>query len=298
MQSTGSIENFLQDTGLSGRLSTRGIAEHVFTSISQDKRAKLLSKTAILEVLDKFTDWFVLEQGEFRFPERKAEFINNLLEPFSKSDSFEGAKKKIFPFLMDNFGDPRINKGHWEGGSAIALQVMQRWLVKSTLEDFFRLLKHVSGNDPEAERMWKDRQMFWIAYIKKNAISEAWVVLGRKARHVAESSFSDFDGQYGNLQSGNVAPLHSALLMRIDSLVIVEWSHNGKCHMWMETDNNKPSFYKSRYTRNELRNEIPNSSKESPPFIHVKSNHPLWQIRIRNYIRKITGIDVPNRQFS
>lgn len=298
LQSTGSIEDFLHNAGLSGRLSNRGIAEHVFTSISQDNRAKLLSKTAILEVLDKFTDWFVLGQGEFRFPERNAEFINNLLEPFFKNDSFENAKEMIFSFLMNNFGDPRINKAHWEGASAKALQVMQRWLVKSTLEDFFRLLKHVSGSDQEAERMWKDRQRFWTAYIKKNAISEAWVVLGNKARQVAKSSFSEFDGQYGDLKSGNVAPLHSALLMRIDSLVIAEWSHNGKCHMWMENDNNKPNFYKSRYTRNELRNEILGGSKESPPFTHVKSNHLLWQTRIRNYIRKRTGIDVHDREFS
>jgi hypothetical protein len=295
---TSTIEVFLYGAGLSGRLSNRGIAEHVFISISQDIRGNLLSKLPILAALDKLTVWFVPGKGEFRFPERKAEFVNNLLEPFSNSDSPESAKENIFTFLMDNFGDPRINKGHWEGVSAIALQVMKRWLVKSTLEDFFRLLKHVAGNDPQTERMWKDRQKFWTAYIKRNVISEAWVVLGNKARQVAKSSFSDFNGQYGNLTSANVAPLHSALLMKIDTLVIAEWSHNGKCHIWMDTDNNKPTFYENRYSRDELRNENSNSPIESPPFTHVNSNHPLWQRRIRDYIRKITGIDVPDREFS
>ncbi|MEA2109731.1 MAG: EH signature domain-containing protein [Pseudomonadota bacterium] len=287
------IESALGKAGLQGRLAVRGFVKHVFNTLSQDIRSKITDQNLRLAELKIFTDWVVTGKGCFRFPENRTQLINNLLEPFSQGDDPENAKQAIFTFLIKNAGDPRIDKRHWHDVSGVAQQVMKRWLVKSTLEDFFRLLKHVAGNDPDAERMWRDRQQFWTAYLRRNAIGDAWVVLGQKARQLAEYSFKEFKGSYGHLQGGNVNPLHSALLMRIDNLIIAEWSHNGKCHIWSENVPNKPLFYKKEYLRDELRNELSDSDINSPPFIHVKSNQLLWQGRVRNYIRKVTGIDVP-----
>jgi len=287
------IESALGKAGLQGRLAVRGFVEHVFNTLSQDIRSKILDRSLTLTELRTFLDWAVTGESSFRFPEKRTLLINNLLEPFSRGDDPKSAKQTIFTFLIKYAGDPRLNQGHWHNVSDSALQVMKRWLVKSTLEDFFRLLKHVAGNDPAAAKMWKDRQQFWTAYLKRNAIGDAWVVLGPRASQLAGYSFKEIKGSYGHLHSGNINPLHSVLLMRIDNLVIAEWSHNGKCHIWMENVPNKPLFYKKEYLRDELRNELSDSDINSPPFIHVKSNQLLWQGRVRDYIRKVTGIDVP-----
>jgi len=293
-----SVVFFFRSIGLGGRLSKRGLVEYVFFAVGHEISTNIKRETVTLSALNKYTSWFVPTSKEFRFPKQKVMFINHLLEPFSQGDHPERVKDTLLPFLLENFGDPRINKEHWDGTSPITQQVMNRWLIKSTLEDFFRLLEHVAGGNPDADRMWKEREKFWMAYVKRNVINEAWVILGYRARQVAMSSFSDFNGQYGDLKSGNVTPLHSVLLMRIDSLIIAEWSHNGKCHMWMEGDSNKPILYKNEYIRDELRYEVANSSKELPPFTHVKSTSPLWQRRVRNYIRRITGIDISQNEFS
>jgi len=293
-----SVESFFRSIGLGGRLSKRGLAEYVFLSVSRIITTRIKGGTITLSSLNSYIYWFVPTPKQFFFQEQKAVFINHLLEPFHQGDNPEKVKEILLPFLIENFGDPRINKEHWDTTSATARLVINRWLVKSTLEDFFRLLKHVAGGDPDADRMWEERQKFWTAYVKRNVISEAWVILGHKARQVASTSFSNFNGHYGDLKSGNVAPLHSVLLMRIDTLIIAEWSHNGKCHMWMDENSAKPIFYENEYTRDELRYEIAKSSKEHPPFTHVKSNRPLWQSRIRNYIRRVTGIDISQNEFT
>lgn len=202
----------------------------------------------------------------------KSSTINALLLPFvNKTSTEEIYKGPIRDFLLRHFKDPRVDNRLWHGAATAALTVMERWLVAAQLQDFFSILRDT------AEPAWQERQRFWSRYLSLGVISKAWVILGKEARIAAKqttlprNSFADLTGAMAN---------QSVLLMQIDSLIIIEWSHSGACRFCDEADASGPHFYLDKYSGSELR----------PPDSVAVSHIGNWQFKISQHIYQQTGI--------
>ena len=172
--------------------------------------------------------------------------------------------------------------------------MIMRWLVHTTLEDFFRVVRDGSRQDNDANRMWPYREAFWRAYLNKGVITDAWVVLGYA---IAKNASAFLEGQrnsYGKLDSGQgIKPFHAVLILRIGDLVITEWNHMGKYRLWHADNEHAPKFYCSTgaYSRADL--------TTSPDFdgSHMGANNGRWQGQLAAWIQEWTGVPLSYREY-
>ena len=238
---------------------------------AQSLLSRALASPDNLVLLQNFIAQYDREESiRHLFP--KISTINALLLPFvNKTPTEDVYKGPIRDFLLRHFKDPRVDNRLWHGADTAALTVMERWLVAAQLQDFFSILRDT------AEPAWQERQRFWRRYLSLGVISKAWVILGKEARMEAKqtalqrNSFADLSGALAK---------QSVLLMQIDSLIIIEWSHSGACRFCDEGDASVPQFYLNRYTASELR----------PPDSIAVSHIGNWQFKISQNIYQQTGI--------
>ena len=62
--------------------------------------------------------------------------------------------------------DPRLTQSGWTSVSPAAKDVMLRWMVSASLEDFFALIARRAQEDH-----WRYRKAFWSAYLKRDYIA-------------------------------------------------------------------------------------------------------------------------------
>jgi hypothetical protein len=129
-----------------------------------------------------------------------------------------------------------------------------------------------------------------MAYFQKGVVIDAKVLFGPKVFTYARRSFGA--GQsFGSLDRIGIAPDHSVLLLRIDTLTIADWSHNGKCHIWRDGDPRAPQLWpnppKQLYTKDELR-----TASQNEGVAHHGSENGRWQAKIADYIWRHTGITI------
>lgn len=235
-----------------------------------------VSKSTLLHLLSEF-----VEEGIFRFYNLRIEFLDSVLNQFNNQSPQPDIKDSLRGFIIKNFGDVRLDPQRWIGVSDSAKEVMRSWMVESTMQDFFSLLSAVAKTDRTADRHWHYRKAFWEAYLKRGVVLDAWVVFGSKAKELA-NNFLNPEMKHATLTGSQ--NIHSALLIKIDSLVILEWSHSGAIRVWHDYDSH-PSMYKKSYHREDI--------VASPSFIpinHMASEIGGWQWRMSKLIQKHTGI--------
>ncbi|MCB9229087.1 MAG: hypothetical protein H6618_05690 [Deltaproteobacteria bacterium] len=136
-----------------------------------------------------------------------------------------------------------------------------------TISTFFKILKY-SGLDQHAVF----RERFWRRYLKAGFISQGWLILAPEAEEYATNVLKLKPWQYGRLhKTRRIDPCHTVLLMRLDHLLVAEWSHLGKCRVWFQSNIRAPSLFRSAYDRAEL--------TDYPDYIqqHYFSAKELWQ---------------------
>ena len=238
---------------------------------AQSLLSRALASPDNLALLQNFIAQYEQEESvRHLFP--KSSTINALLLPFvNKIPTENFYKGPIRDFLLRHFKDPRVDNRLWHGAATAAQTVMERWLVAAQLQDFFSILRDT------AEPAWQERQRFWSRYLSLGVISKAWVILGKEARMAAKqttlprNSFADLTGAMAN---------QSVLLMQIDSLIVIEWSHSGACRFCDEADASVPNFYLDKYSGTELR----------PPTSAAVRHAGNWQFNISQHIYQQTGI--------
>ena len=298
-QKRADLQGFLADAGLAGIKDRQGFVAYAFQWFMADIRDRLTkSQPMKKDLLQSFLNFSRVNTTTLRFEKYRVLLIDSLLEPFENNDEPVREKELIFDFLITTFGDPRTQLDRWAHVSQVSCRVINRWLVKGTLEDFFNLLKKVAERDNDAKKMWRYRQAFWSAYLHKNVITQAWVILGKEARIFANRYLDLGRDKYGSLVGGTgVSRLHSVLLLEIGGLVVAEWSHNGKAHIWLSDERVKPIFHRREYDREELTNNTSGATSDSPPFIHSSSESGFWQKKISDYIRRHTNISMIHTEF-
>jgi len=149
------------------------------------------------------------------------------------------------------------------------------------LQQFFDVVDKVAQPD-----QWKFRRAFWNALYERGYISDAWVVFESNGAGVARRMFGK-EISFGVFESGGVQPGHSALLLRIGSLVVAEWSHNGKCRIWDEDSGiPAPRLFQKNYNAAELRTEYAQSGPSGQGiFSHHGSLTYSWQKNIAAFLK-------------
>ena len=108
-------------------------------------------------------------------------------------------------------------------------------------------------------------------------------MLGRRAQDAVQSTGNRSLARDGKLVGAQAT--QSALLMRIDDLIIAEWTENGSIRIWMEGEPGAPELYAREYDGAALR-----STGEA--YRHMGSEYGTWQSRVARHIEMFTGLRV------
>ena len=132
------------------------------------------------------------------------------------------------------------------------------------------------------------RREFWLRYFDQGAVSDAWVILGPKAREEIDRVVSRGNDEYQALRwallSGGQRD-QSALLMKVGNTTVMEFSHNGSVRIWADNQGSRPPrLHRSDYKTDDLRVDCPANQ--------VIRHDPAgrWRIKVqRNLDRLISG---------
>jgi hypothetical protein len=240
-----------------------------------------------LKRLDLVRDW-AWTDGKPRYEEGRARVANALLLPFGGTTPDKHIRDKYLAVVLPVLGDPRTSPGRWIGCEK-AEEIARRWLTEASLRQFFEVVDKVA-----APERWIYRRAFWNSLHQRNYIQEAWVVFESNGAKEARRMFGK-DISFGVFDSyGGVQPGHSALLLRIGSLIVVEWSHNGKCRIWDEDSGAEaPRLFQRNYNASDLRREITqHGSSGQGVFIHHGSLTYSWQKNIAAFLRERRNINL------
>lgn len=238
-------------------------------------------------------DWGQQISGTVAATEYGVLFADALLSPWLKHHPPEELRRRLVDFFVASYGDPRHagRRGYsWAGVSADALRVMMKLLAGGNLRSFVQVL-HAT-----ADEQWEYRGKFWMAYYAAGAIDEAWLVLGRDATALAKTLGLGFSGyDFGRLEGGS-DPKQSALLMKIEDLIFVEFSHNGSLRAYRENDQQAPLLYQRTYDVAEIRATVSmdfhEGANQKPELDHRYPELGTWQKKAQKFIRRHTKASI------
>lgn len=278
----------LASLGMGGARLSGGLAMEAWRTALSKVQQVLTEGSGNLSIVERILEWSVLD-GKLLYRPQRADLATALLTPWINVSAPEHIKSLLLPFFLEHFRDPRLpaNVRGWIGVPEPAVAVMRKWLTAVALHQFLEVVDHVAH-----EHMWRYRRAFWLAYHAAGYVDDAWVLFGPEAQFYAERAFGRIQS-YGKLRrSTNVQANHSVLLMRIGKLTIADWSHSGKCHIWLDGNESRPSLYLATYGRSDV---TKNSDNDGQP--HHGSEYGTWQRKIADYIRMHTGIRINSRDY-
>ncbi len=269
-------EKTWEQAGLTGEAQVGGFGRAVFHQLLEVLRERLEDRADAAEV-ERALACLVSGDGSLRFADLTGAVADALLLPHAARMPHQATKTVLQQFLLKHLRDPRLFPARWQRVRDDARQVFLRWLVSGTLEDFFSLI----GKDALLKH-WEYRRAFWEAYLREDCIDAAWVVLGEDAYRLARAELRNVSMNSGRLIG--VEPRKSLLLMRIDSLILAEWSHEGACRVWTSDNPDCPELYGMHYERKDIIDNPPDYSQ-----VHYGNEHYTWQAELARYIRTKTA---------
>jgi len=252
--------------------------------------ARLRGKPAI-EPQNRLIEWAGREK--LVFPNAWPQYASGLLMPWSGERPPPDHGQILTKVVKDYAGDPRLSPARWADVDESAITVIKSWLMRDSFEMFFSVVDRVITDRPD---MWADRKAFWKGYLDRGEITDAWVVLGSsiaaEADRVRRQTGNDAFGQYGTLSTkyGSKTPQHAALMMKIGQCTIVDWSHNGRYHIWtFEADVEPPKFYKAKQGRSFTSEYSPAELERGSEFYGVHDTYGRWKRHIAQVLQKRRG---------
>lgn len=290
MESKNPPAEAMETIGLDGSLYGAKIAAHSYRAAADKLRKEIVSNpSSSLPAIKRLASWGLVN-GRFAFDSVSgtlAYMADALLLPWVYCQPTEESQSFIEGHLLSLLHDLRIDPSRWKGVNDDAKSVMRRWLTKASLEQFLDVVDSTAQS-----HMWAARRKFWFAYYENKFMVEAWVAFAadgaRLARQLAAERDNPAIKNFGTLnRSAGVVKEHAVLIMKIGELVVADWSHNGKCHIWLPGDENAPKLYKRSYDRDEL---INGSSWD-------KKHLGVWQSDVHSYIQYNTGFRMMTRDY-
>jgi hypothetical protein len=236
------------------------------------------------------------EENKLRFQSRAADTARAFLQAWlvGRGEPASALQEPVRRALLHWLNDPRLRPQRWiaVGGQETAL--MRRWLTRASLDLFFRL---IDQNVLDAQ--WRYRNAFWLAYLEKGVIADAWLALGRQT-FAAAGTIRELGQAYGRLRGGSAN--QSALLLRIGPLVVGEFTHNGSLRAWPADWPGAPRLGETDYASTRLKG----SGLPFPPnpywgrggeatgkgLSHINGPGGYWQGSAAALIERHTGIRI------
>jgi hypothetical protein len=193
--------------------------------------------------------------------------------------------------LRNWLGDPRMQLQKWAGVGEPETKLMRRWLARASLDLFFELI-----DDHVPQSQWAYRKSFWLTYLAKGVISDAWLALGSQV-HNSARAIAELGAAYGRLRGERK---QCALLLRIGSLILVEFTHDGKLRAWPADPRIAPALGQKRYDSKELKREsleFPadpqtgrGGARPGQGLSHFRGAQSYWQKSAAELILRHAGI--------
>ena len=255
---------------------------HVFVAVCRVIAGGAPPSLAWIEDLCR---WAFGTSGVFQhnaIPDAQAAYAEAMLRPWFRRFPGEPIRALIVGHLLELMMDPRTNPTGWAGVSEEARWVMLGWMIKDALEQFLEVVDETIQS--HQSRMWAERRQFWLFHYDQQHIHECWVVFGRRgaalARHIAAQKNNPSLGTFGCfVRDVGGDPNQAVLLMRVGRLLIADWSHNGRCYIWLPGNANQPHLYQTEYIREDL---LTGADFETP-------HHRNWQSLVNDFIATHTS---------
>ncbi|MBF0419994.1 MAG: hypothetical protein HQL78_07495 [Magnetococcales bacterium] len=287
MQSTNAPDKAMDEAGFGGSLYGSRLAAYSYSLSAQKIYSILTQSPASLPTIKRFVSWG-MKDNQFAFastPKAMARMAESLLLPWIDRTPPDDVRLFIESHLFSLLHDLRIDRSRWLDVNEKAQQVMRRWLTRASLEQFLDVVDRTAQS-----HMWPARRKFWYAFYEHKFMLEAWVAFAKDGATLASRLAAEKEnpaiGNFGVLASAGVSKDHAVLIMHIGNLVVADWSHNGKCHIWLPDNADAPKLYRHAYHRDELVNGS-NFYK-----VHVGN----WQSDVLDFIRRHTGITISERR--
>lgn len=287
------VEAVLEELMFDASLANSGFEAAAFKELCTDTVSRSSDPA---ELTNRVLTWArdALVPGEMRFPELAGVTADALLLPWDNANVNPSklTEASIKQFLISALGDPRFStsSARWSTVSEDAKIVLKRWMSRAAVTQFFDIVD-ATMDTPASKRMWRYRRAFWTSYL--NEIEDAWVVFGttgasmaRRAAHQAEDKSLL---QFGTFNTSGAVSTHAVLILTIGQLTIAEWSHNGRCWIWLSSSG-AVSPYQRFYSVHSLRHADWDTT-------HANSEGYHWQRKIADKISYETGIKKSQNQY-
>lgn len=133
---------------------------------------------------------------------------------------------------LHNIGNPWVNRIAWDAHVQYepARQMVEGWIKRRLIKDFFELMAHDGGADLRRLNYWLKREP---------EISDMWFVLGSDARNNRSAAFEELrarmTGRRRSLDDPNGQ--NNAFVMRIGPLLVIEFGVKGNaCYVFAASD--------------------------------------------------------------
>jgi len=280
----------MKTIGLDGSLYGAKIVGYAYLAAADKLKKDLTSNPDIsLPAIKRYTAWGLVN-NRFAFDSitgAAARMADALLLPWVDRQPPEDCQAFIEAHILSILHDLRIDRSRWMDVNEEAKRVMRRWLTKASLEQFLDVVDRTAQS-----HMWAARRKFWFAYYENKFMLEAWVAFAANGASLARKLAAERDNpairNFGMLnRSAGVVKDHAVIIMQIGELIVADWSHNGKCHIWLQGNEASPKLYKRSYDRDEL---INGSSWD-------KKHLGAWQLDVHSYIHRNTGIRMMSKDY-
>jgi hypothetical protein len=268
----------MEAAGFGGSLYGARLAGHAYIAAARELR----NNPSSLPAIQRFAAWGKA-RDRFAFdstPGAAAGMAEAMLLPWVDRQPPDEVRTFIEGHLLSLLHDPRIERSRWVDVDEEAKRVMRRWLTRASLEQFLDVVDRTAQS-----HMWAARRRFWGAYYEHKYMLEAWVAFAREGAELAAEKENPAIENFGVLAS-SAKSNHAVLIMQIGELTVADWSHSGKCHIWLSKNPSAPKLYRS-YSRDELIND---SDFE-------KKHGGQWQLEVHDFIRRHTGIRMNVREY-
>ena len=278
-----------------GLISTK-YSNAFLTKVCEHITKNSLNENQISNIINSFSNNEIVHQSMKSFA--LVALINSLTAINQNND----LHKRVIDLIQNSFGDPRrldnLSK-RWPflnedlGGIRErdkCIEKVNKWLNLRSIEIFFDIIERVEV--PLDDRhMFPARRDFWTKIINDDVVSEITVILSRQGVEVA-NNLSMKDPNIGNLEWGtNKEADRCTLLLKIGTLLIMDWSHVGAIRIYDASIPKNPQLNQNAYSKSQLNVEDDFGGRENWGWIpHDKPGR--WRKKVVSMINDHSGMRI------
>jgi hypothetical protein len=239
---------------------------------------------------------YALDAGRLIFHDLSDLFAAALLKPFGRALPDKRLRDQILNALLAIFDDPRLPpSGRKHPLNPPYADTVKMWLTEQSLRQFLDVVEKTTEN----REQFAYRRAFWWAAYEQGFVLSAWVAFGRDGSALARRTFGANTPLAELYQEARqISRGHAVLLMEIGTGVIADWSHNGKCNIWLDrADPTAPRLFERSYGSNSIQIPAGGSNGTRDAISHVSPASYSWQRRVEQYLFEMTGRHLPSNSY-